>query len=422
MDRRLIEEFEACGPRLRQAVAGLSPEDLTARPGPGDWSILELVIHLTDSDSIAIDRMKRMLIEDDPPLLYADETAYVRLLASHEQSLEDALTLFEVGRRQFARVLRALPDEAFDRRGTHNRRGVLTVGGSVKDYIDHVGHHLAFLLGKRAAPREATRPRRSGPIAGVTPGGRIAGVNRLPILIRPGPAHVRPRGRRPVARAVHGQVASEGWLGSSRRSPRGLHPSGSDSSHPIPRLMRKVRVRCPRLRIPGRVPADPAPQHLTTWRVVDYVAHHQSRTIRAQGASIREDSPGCVGPIRHRSVFRLASGSIVARSAFMLRHLSVSERLSPPVRERVRSRSGPEGVDLAAQSCADLADLYGEAVNIPRSTPGHELALFFLPDTGGSSGPARVADAVRHPHRGRSGQGSCPRPLRLRRVVLLPEG
>ena len=62
MDRHLIEEFEACGPKLRQAVAGLSPEELTARPGPGDWSILELVIHLADSDSIAIDRMKRMLI------------------------------------------------------------------------------------------------------------------------------------------------------------------------------------------------------------------------------------------------------------------------------------------------------------------------------------------------------------------------
>ena len=86
----------------------LSPEELTARPGPGDWSILELVIHLADSDSIAIDRMKRMLIEDNPPLLYADETAYVRLLASHEQSLEDALTLFELGAScQFARVLRA---------------------------------------------------------------------------------------------------------------------------------------------------------------------------------------------------------------------------------------------------------------------------------------------------------------------------
>ena len=162
MDRQLIEEFEACGPRLRHAVAGLSPEDLTARPGPGDWSILELIIHLTDSDCIAIDRMKRMLIEDDPPLLYADETAYVRRLASHEQSLQDALTLFEVGRRQFARVLRVLPDEAFDRRGTHNRRGVQTVGGTVKDYIAHVDHHLAFLLEKRARLGKPLGPAEAG--------------------------------------------------------------------------------------------------------------------------------------------------------------------------------------------------------------------------------------------------------------------
>ncbi len=150
MDRRLIEEYVACGPKLRRAVAGLSPEDLTARPGPGKWSILELVIHLTDSDCISIDRMKRMLTEDNPALLYADETAYVDKLCTHDQSLEDALALFEVGRRQFARVLRRLPDEAFERHGTHNRRGRVAVGEMVKDYIEHVDYHLKFLFDKRA--------------------------------------------------------------------------------------------------------------------------------------------------------------------------------------------------------------------------------------------------------------------------------
>jgi hypothetical protein len=149
VDRQLIEDYVACSARLRRAVEGLSHDDLTSRPGPGDWSILEVIIHLTDSDCIAIDRMKRMLIEDDPPLLYADESEYIRRLAPNEQSLEDALTLFEVGRRQFARVLRVLPDAAFDRRGIHNRRGVITVGGSVKGYIQHVDHHLTFVADKR---------------------------------------------------------------------------------------------------------------------------------------------------------------------------------------------------------------------------------------------------------------------------------
>jgi uncharacterized damage-inducible protein DinB len=149
MDRKLIEEYVACGPRLKKAVAGLNAEDLTARPGPGKWSILELIVHLADSDAISIDRMKRILTEENPQLLYADETAYADRLCSHEQSLDDALTLMEVGRRQFARVLRKLPDEAFARRGTHNRRGAMTVGELVEDYIEHVNHHLKFLLDKR---------------------------------------------------------------------------------------------------------------------------------------------------------------------------------------------------------------------------------------------------------------------------------
>ena len=149
MDRQLIEEYVACGPRLRKATARLTTEDLTAKPGPGKWSILELVLHLADSDAISIDRMKRMLTEDNPSLLYADESAYVDRLCAHEQSVENALTLFEVGRRQFGRVLRRLPDEAFARGGTHNRRGPVTVGGMVKDYIEHVDDHLKFLYDKR---------------------------------------------------------------------------------------------------------------------------------------------------------------------------------------------------------------------------------------------------------------------------------
>jgi uncharacterized damage-inducible protein DinB len=149
MNRSLIETYAAGGPRLRHAVAGLSRADLLARPGPGAWSIQELVIHMADSDAISIDRMKRMLTEDNPPLLYADETAYVEKLHNDQQSIEDALTLFEVGRRQWARVLRLLPDEAFLRQGTHNRRGIVTVGFFVEDYVKHLDHHLTFLKAKR---------------------------------------------------------------------------------------------------------------------------------------------------------------------------------------------------------------------------------------------------------------------------------
>ncbi len=149
MNRSLIEAYVAGPAKLRAAVAGLSPEDVRARPGPGAWSILEVVVHLADSDAISVDRMKRMLIEENPSLLYADETAYVVRLHTHDQDLEDALTLLEVGRRQWARVLRLLPDAAFARTGQHNRSGTVTVGEYVASYIDHIDDHLKFIIGKR---------------------------------------------------------------------------------------------------------------------------------------------------------------------------------------------------------------------------------------------------------------------------------
>ena len=150
MDRALIDTYEAAPAKLRAACAGLTHEELTARPGPGAWSTLEVVVHIADSDAISIDRMKRILTEDDPPLLYANETEYVSRLHTHAQDLEDALTLLEVGRRQWARVLRLLPDAAFERTGQHNRRGTVTLGGLVADYITHIDEHLVFVHGKRA--------------------------------------------------------------------------------------------------------------------------------------------------------------------------------------------------------------------------------------------------------------------------------
>ena len=149
MDRQLIEKFAAGGEKLRSAVDGLTHAELLATPGPGTWSIQQLVVHLADSDAIAIDRMKRILTENNPNLLSADESAYVRELYCDKQSAEDAALLFEVGRRQFARVLRNLPETAFDRVGTHNKRGTMTLGQFVAEYVDHLDHHLTFLLGKR---------------------------------------------------------------------------------------------------------------------------------------------------------------------------------------------------------------------------------------------------------------------------------
>jgi uncharacterized damage-inducible protein DinB len=147
----LIDAFLAGPAQLRQAVAGMSREQLLARPIPGKWSTLEVVCHLADFDPVIADRMKRVIAEDKPQLLGADEKSYAATLAYHDRDLEEELTLIERTRSQMGRILRKLPAEAFQRVGVHNERGPLTMERLVTLAANHIPHHVQFIQEKRRA-------------------------------------------------------------------------------------------------------------------------------------------------------------------------------------------------------------------------------------------------------------------------------
>jgi uncharacterized damage-inducible protein DinB len=147
----LIESYLA-GPRtLRQVVAGMTREQLVARPVAGKWSTQEVVCHLADFEPILADRMKRVIAEDRPQLIGADEQRFAAALQYHERNLEQELALIENTRSQLARVLRKLPPEALRRVGVHNERGPRTLEELLTGAINHIPHHAKFIAEKRRA-------------------------------------------------------------------------------------------------------------------------------------------------------------------------------------------------------------------------------------------------------------------------------
>jgi hypothetical protein len=153
---QIVARFAAGGDRLREMAARFREDELDARPTPGRWSVREVVVHMQDSDAIGVDRMKRILAEEDPLVLNYDETAYTARLHPEAQPLEDALLLFDVGRRQFARVLARLTDADLARTGRHSVDGVISLRDMVVKYCKHLDHHLAILAQKRKT-LDATR-------------------------------------------------------------------------------------------------------------------------------------------------------------------------------------------------------------------------------------------------------------------------
>jgi hypothetical protein len=148
---QLIDEYLK-GPRLlRDAVLGMTREQLTSRPIPGKWSTLEVVAHLTDFEPVYADRMKRILAEDEPTLFGGDPDRFAAKLAYHDRDLETELCLIDCVRRQMAAILSTVAESDFQRIGRHSEAGPLTLRTFLERITGHIPHHLPFIAEKRQA-------------------------------------------------------------------------------------------------------------------------------------------------------------------------------------------------------------------------------------------------------------------------------
>ena len=148
----LADQYLAGAAALRKAVAGMTREQLVARPIPGKWSTLEVVAHIADFDPVLADRMKRIIALGEVPLLLAaDENLYLKAFNYHDRDAEEELTLIETTRKQMARIIRALKPEQLQLTGCHNLRGLLTLEKVIQTATNHIPHHLAFIVEKRKA-------------------------------------------------------------------------------------------------------------------------------------------------------------------------------------------------------------------------------------------------------------------------------
>ena len=102
------------GPRiLREAVKGMRKEQIDAAPIPGKWSTRGVICHIADFEPVYVERMKRVLVEDEPPLRGGDPDAFAARLCYDHRDIENELQLIEVTRTQMGAILRHITTADF---------------------------------------------------------------------------------------------------------------------------------------------------------------------------------------------------------------------------------------------------------------------------------------------------------------------
>ena len=128
--------------RLRELVQ-LAGDRLRDRPEPREWSVIECIGHLVDSELIASARMRWILVEDEPDIVGYDQDRWVDGLRHREDDAEDLISLFGALRDANLRLWAATPVVARERFGRHRERGPESYGLIVRLGAGHDRFHIA---------------------------------------------------------------------------------------------------------------------------------------------------------------------------------------------------------------------------------------------------------------------------------------
>ncbi len=128
---------------VRALVRGVADDALRRRPAPDEWSIIEVVAHLGDTEERALGRVRRMLSEDDPFLPGYDERELALTGRYVERDVAAELDRFELLRAEHATLLASLDDAGWRRTGRHGEQGPMTVELYEAHVAGEDANHLA---------------------------------------------------------------------------------------------------------------------------------------------------------------------------------------------------------------------------------------------------------------------------------------
>ena len=116
------------------------------RPGPGKWSALEIIGHLSDSAQNNLQRLVRAQYEPCPRIVY-DQDHWVRIQRYQEYAPDDLLLFWQMLNRHFCHLLDHLSASELDHTTDWGKESpeVQTLQVVAGDYLRHMKYHLEQL-------------------------------------------------------------------------------------------------------------------------------------------------------------------------------------------------------------------------------------------------------------------------------------
>ncbi len=144
-----IAQIAADPGQLREAVQGLTVDQLDTPYRPGGWTLRQVVHHLPDSHLNSYARFRLALTEDNPTIKPYDQSRWAALEDARSAPVEASLLLFQGLHERWVLLLQSMSEADFARTYVHPERGVVRLSREVGLYAWHGRHHVAHITSLR---------------------------------------------------------------------------------------------------------------------------------------------------------------------------------------------------------------------------------------------------------------------------------
>ncbi len=149
-EENYLQEIENTPKALREAVSGLTDEQLDTPYRPGGWTIRQVIHHLPDSHINAYIRCKWAITEESPLIKAYFEERWAETEEAKTAEPELSLALLDALHMRWVRFLRSLSDEQMEKAFQHPQSGkTVSIRQMLGLYAWHGKHHIAHITSLR---------------------------------------------------------------------------------------------------------------------------------------------------------------------------------------------------------------------------------------------------------------------------------
>jgi hypothetical protein len=142
---RLLSRLLDVPSRITHTIQGAGEAELHAAPSEGEWSAAEIFAHVRASDDIVSYRAYAILTRDNPPLIAYDERRWAEVARYAQVDVLPSLTVYTLRRIELVHMLRHITLDQWNRVGTHEERGILSLLHMMISFVEHEEEHCAQL-------------------------------------------------------------------------------------------------------------------------------------------------------------------------------------------------------------------------------------------------------------------------------------